>query len=148
MKIKEMLAKIIDKGNIEDMYKLNEMLDELICDLKEQKPKLYKEYKKQLYELAYGNVILEDKAKEIVEHMKPFGEHYNMNDAKEIKEDYSIKHSVSDVYLVANSLYNDYHDLLEDNDEMYAKMTKLWLNDTDSVEDKVYLYFCNIPKED
>ena len=37
---------------------------------------------------------------------------------------------------------------LEDNDEMYAKMTKLWLNDTDSVEDKVYLYFCNIPKED
>lgn len=148
MKIKEMLAKIIDKGNIEDMYKLNEMLDELICDLKEQKPKLYKEYKKQLYELAYGNVILEDKAKEIVEHMKPFGEHYNMNDAKEIKEDYSIKYSVSDVYLVANSLYNDYHDLLEDNDEMYAKMTKLWLNDTDSVEDKVYLYFCNIPKED
>lgn len=148
MKIKEMLAKIIDKGNIEDMYKLNEMLDELICDLKEQKPKLYKEYKKQLYELAYGNVILEDKAKEIVEHMKPFGEHYNMNDAKEIKEDYSIKHSISDVYLVANSLYNDYHDLLEDNDEVYAKMTKLWLNDTDSVEDKVYLYFCNIPKED
>ena len=148
MKIKEMLAKIIDKGNIEDMYKLNEMLDELICDLKEQKPKLYKEYKKELYELAYGNVILEDKAIEIVEHMKPFGEHYNMQDAKEIKEDYSIKHSVSDVYLVANSLYNDYHDLLEDNDEMYAKMTKMWLNDTDSVEDKVYLYFCNIPKED
>lgn len=148
MKIKEMLTKIIDKGNIEDMYKLNEMLDELICDLKEQKPKLYKEYKKQLYELAYGNVILEDKAIEIVEHMKPFGQHYNMQDAKEIKEDYSIKHNVSDVYLVANSLYNDYHDLLEDNDEMYAKMTKMWLNDTDAVEDKTYLYFCNIPKED
>lgn len=148
MKIKEMLAKIIDKGNIEDMYKLNEMLDELICDLKEQKPKLYKEYRKQLYELAYGNVILEDKAVEIVKNMKPYGEHYNMQDAKEIKEDYSIKHSVSDVYLVVNSLYNDYHDLLEDNDEMYAKMTKMWLNDTDAVEDKTYLYFYNIPKED
>lgn len=35
----------------------------------------------------------------------------------------------------------------EDNDT-YIKMTKLWLNDTDSVEDKVYQYFCNIPKED
>lgn len=148
MKIKEMLAKIIDKGNIEDMYKLNDMLDDLICDLKEQKPKLYKEYKKELYELAYGNIILENKAIEIVEHMKPYGEHYNMNDAKEIKDDYSIKHNVSDVYLVVNSLYNDYHDLLEDNDEMYAKMTKLWLNDTDSVEDKVYIYFTDIPKED
>ena len=148
MKIKEMLAKIIDKGNIEDMYKLNDMLDTLICDLKEQKPKLYKEYKKELYELAYGNVILDDKAIEIVKNMKPNGEHYSLEYAKDIKENYNIKYSVSDVYLVINSLYNDYHDLLEDNDEMYAKMTKLWLNDSDSVEDKVYAYFMNIAKED
>lgn len=148
MKIKEMLAKIIDKGNIEDIYKLNDMLDNLICDLKEQKPKLYKEYKKELYELAYGNVILEDKAIEIVKNMKPNGEHYSLEYAKDIKENYNIKYSVSDVYLVINSLYNDYHDLLEDNDEMYAKMTKLWLNDSDSVEDKVYVYFMNIAKED
>lgn len=148
MKIKEMLAKIIDKGNIEDMYKLNDMLDDLICDLKEQKPKLYKEYKKELYELAYGNVILEDKAIEIVENMRPYGEHYTIEDAKEIKQEYSMKNNTSDIYLVVNSLYNDYHDLLDDNDEMYAKMTKLWLNDADSVEDKVYIYFSEIPKED
>lgn len=148
MKIKEMLAKIIDKGNIEDMYKLNDMLDDLICDLKEQKPKLYKEYKKELYELAYGNVILEDKAIEIVENMRPYGEHYTIEDAKEIKQEYSMKNNASDIYLVVNSLYNDYHDLLDDNDEMYAKMTKLWLNDADSVEDKVYIYFSEIPKED
>lgn len=148
MKIKEMLAKIIDKGNIEDMYKLNDMLDDLICDLKEQKPKLYKEYKKELYELAYGNMILEDKAIEIVENMRPYGEHYTIEDAKEIKQEYSMKNNASDIYLVVNSLYNDYHDLLDDNDEMYAKMTKLWLNDADSVEDKVYIYFSEIPKED
>lgn len=148
MKIKEMLTKIIDKGNIEDMYKLNDMLDDLICDLKEQKPKLYKEYKKELYELAYGNVILEDKAIEIVENMRPYGEHYTIEDAKEIKQEYSMKNNASDIYLVVNSLYNDYHDLLDDNDEMYAKMTKLWLNDADSVEDKTYIYFSEIPKED
>ena len=65
-----------------------------------------------------------------------------------MKENYSIRHNVSDIYLVANSLYNDYHEILDDNDEMYAKMTKLWLNDADSVEDKIYQYFCNIPKED
>ncbi len=148
MKVKEMLAKIIEKGSIEDMYKLNDMLDELICDLKEQKPKLYKDYKTQLYELAYGNVILEDKAKEIVEHMKPYGERYTIDDTKNIKDNYSLKHELSDVYLVINSLYNDYHDLLEDNDDMYVKMTKLWLNDTDAVDDKVYKYFMNITKDD
>lgn len=148
MKIKKMLETIIERGKVEDMYKLNDMLDELICDLKEQKPKLYKEYKMELYEIAYGNVILEDKAREIVEHMKPFGEHFSMENAKEIKEDYSIKHSVSDVYLVVNSLYNDYHEILDENNDLYAKMTKLWLNDADSVDDKVFQYFCTIPKED
>lgn len=148
MKIKKMLETIIERGKVEDMYKLNDMLDELICDLKEQKPKLYKEYKMELYEIAYGNVILEDKAREIVEHMKPFGEHFSMENAKEIKEDYSIKHSVSDIYLVVNSLYNDYHEILDENNDLYAKMTKLWLNDADSVDDKVFQYFCTIPKED
>lgn len=148
MKIKKMLEVIIDKGRTENMYALNDMLDELICDLKEKQPKLYKEYKKELYELAYGNVILEDKAIEIVNNMLPYKEHFTMDDAKEIKQEYSIKHSASDVYLVVNSLYNDYHELLEENNDMYAKMTKLWLNDSDSVEDKVYEYFCNIPKED
>lgn len=148
MKIKKMLETIIERGKVEDMYKLNDMLDELICDLKEQKPKLYKEYKMELYEIAYGNVILEDKAREIVEHMKPFKEHFSMENAKEIKEDYSIKHSVSDIYLVVNSLYNDYHEILDENNDLYAKMTKLWLNDADSVDDKVFQYFCTIPKED
>ena len=71
-----------------------------------------------------------------------------MEKAKEIKENYGIRHSVIDIYLVINSLYNDYHELLDENNEMYAKMTKLWLNDADSIEDKVYQYFCMIPKED
>lgn len=148
MKVREMLEVIIDRGRNEDMVKLNEMLNDLICDLKEQKPKLYKEYKKELYELAYGRTITPDKAKNIVNKMLPYGEHYNMEYADEVKDRYSIKHNISDIYLVINSLYNDYHELLEENDEMYAKMTKLWLSDSDSVEDKVYEYFCNIPKED
>lgn len=67
---------------------------------------------------------------------------------KRIKEEHSIKHSASDIYLVINSLYNDYHEILGEDNDTYIKMTKLWLNDTDAVEDKTYLYFCNIPKED
>ena len=143
-----MITKIMVKNKAEDISKLQEMLDSLICDLKEQKPELYKQYKKELYELAYGKVILEDKAKEIVENMKPYGEHFKMEEAKRIKEEHSIKHSASDIYLVINSLYNDYHEILGEDNDTYIKMTKLWLNDTDSVEDKVYQYFCNIPKED
>lgn len=148
MKVKEMLELIINRERTEDMIKLNDMLNDLICDLKETRPKLYKEYKKELYEIAYGRTITPEKAKEIVSKMLPYREHYTMEYADEVKDKYSVKHSVSDVYLVINSLYSDYHELLEENDDMYAKMTKLWLADSDSVEDKVYEYFCNIPKED
>lgn len=148
MKVKEMIDAIINRGRSEDMYKLNEMLDELICDLKEKNPKLYHQYKKEIYETAYGKVITEEKAKHIVSKMLPFGEHFTMDDANMMKDRYSIRYSLVDIYLVANSLYNDYHELIDENDEMYAKMTKLWLNDADSVDDKVYEYFCIIPKED
>lgn len=147
MKIKETLKIIVDKGKSEDMHKLNDMLDELICDLKEEKPSLYKEYKKKLYEIAYGKVITDSKATDLVSHMKPFGEYFTIDNAKEIRDKYSIRYSTSDIYLVLNSLYNDFHEILLDNHDMYAKMTKLWLNDADSVDNKVYEYFCNIPKE-
>lgn len=146
MKVREMINTIIEKGNREDMYKLHDMLDKLICDLKEEKPKMYHEYKEELYVLAYGKVITEEKAIEIVSHMLPYGEHYSLDEASMMKDRYSIKHNKVDVYLVINSLYNDYCDIFGDDNELYAKMTKSWLNDIDGKEDKVYLYFTKIPK--
>ena len=44
MDVKEMLEKIIERGKQEDMYKLNDMLDELICELKEEIHELYEHY--------------------------------------------------------------------------------------------------------
>lgn len=148
MKIREMINYIIENRDKEDMLILNDMLNNLICDLKENNPKLYYEYKTKLYEIAYGKVILPEKAEEIVKNMIPYGEHYSIERAKEITSEYNLKHSVSDVYLVLNSIYNDYCSIYgEDNDENYIKMTKAWLDDKDAIDDKVYVYFMNIPKE-
>mgnify|MGYP000019427310 FL=1 len=148
MGVKEMLEKVIDKGKQEDMHKLNDMLKELICDLKIKDPKMYKEYKTELYELAYGRVILKEKAEEIVENMRPYGEHYTLELVKDMFRSNIGKHSEVDYYLVINSLYNDYCDIIGDDDEMYKSLTKKWLDDEDAVEDKTYYYFMNIPKRD
>lgn len=149
MKIREMISKIEESGNLEKIKELHELFDEVICDLKIAEPKMYHKYKTCLYELAYGKVILEEKAVEIVERMRPEGEYFSMDKAKEIKNQYGFQHSASDVYLVLNAVYNDYCNTFKDeSNEIYIKLAKDWLDDKDAVEDKVYIYFMNIPKKD
>lgn len=149
MKTREMIDIIIDKGDSEDMYKLNDMFNDLICDLKTKDPKMYHEYKTCLYELAYGKVILLEKAKEIVSDMMPYGEHWDIETVKQVVRDNNLKFEPSDFYLVLNSVYNDYCNIFGEEDiETYIKLAKSWLDDKDAVDDKVYVYFMNIPKKD
>ena len=149
MKIKEMLNVIIDKGKIEDMYELNDMLDELICDLKEQKPKLYEKYKTQLYEMAYGKVISEKMAEEIITNMEPYHMRWSLEETRQVQRQYDIERIRDiDFWIVMNSAYNDYKELFDDNLDMYVKFAKLFIMDKDGKDDKVYLYFMNVVKED
>lgn len=147
MKIKQMLTKIIENGNIEDMYKLNDMFDELICELKEQKPRLYKEYKEELYEIAYGKVLTEEMAHEIVENMKPLGEYWDINTIKQIKSSAGLTYNDYDFYIVMNSLVNDYGEIIDKEDiEIYVKMAKAFIEDEDATKDKIFVYFTTIPE--
>lgn len=149
MKIKEMLQIIIEKGKTEDMYKLNDMLDELICDLKEQKPKLYKEYKMKLYELAYGKILSEGMGEEIIRKMKPYGMKWTLEETKQVQRQYDLtKIRDIDFWVVMNSAYNDFKDLFDENIENYVRYAKLFIKDEDSKEDKVFMYYTQIPKED
>lgn len=140
MEIKEMLQRIIEKGNREDMYKLNDMLDELICDLKEQKPKLYEEYKNDLYELAYGKVITEEVANKWVDEMKPFGKHWTIEQTANAMQNFGYRFDKIEFFIVANMIYNDYNDVVRDNEEMALKMAKDFLDDEDAKENKLYNY--------
>lgn len=149
MKIKKMLEVIIDKGKTEDMYKLNDMLDKLICDLKEKQPKLYKEYKMKLMGMAYDYKFDEDMAIEIVNNMKPLGEYWDYETTSKVKRDYDINATDCDFYVVMNSLVNDYNKVIDKEDvETYVKMANAFINDEDAIKDKVWIYYTKIPKED
>lgn len=144
-----MLEVIIDKGKTEDMYKLNDMLDELICDLKEKQPKLYKEYKMKLMGMAYDYKFDEDMAIEIVNNMKPLGEYWDYETTSKVKRDYDINATDCDFYVVMNSLVNDYNKIIDKEDaETYVKMANAFINDDDAKKDKIWIYFTKIPKED
>ena len=47
-----------------------------------------------------------------------------------------------------NSAYNDFYDLFGEELENYVRYSKMFIKDDDAKEDKVFLYFVNIPKED
>lgn len=147
MKIKEMLNVIIDKGNVKDMYKLNEMLNELICDLKEQNPRLYREYKKELMGIAYDYKFDYNMAKEIVNNMQPLGEYWDIEATDKAKKDYDLDIESCNFYIVMNSLINDYNKIIDKDDtETYIKMANAFINDEDAVKDKIWIYFTNIAK--
>lgn len=149
MKIKEMLEQIIDRGDSQSMYKLNDMLDDLICDLKEEKPKLYEKYKMELYEMAYGKTLNEEMAKEIILKMEPYRMRWSLDETRQVQEQYGLGRIKDiDFWIVMNSAYNDFKDLFDDNLDMYVKYTKLFIQDKDSKDDKVFLYFTTMPKEE
>lgn len=147
MKIKEMLEVIIDKGKTEDMYRLNDMLDELICDLKNKDPKMYKEYKMRLYTLAYGNIILPEKAEEWVKAMKPRGEHWTMEQTNDAMKRMNFNCDKVDFYIAANMMMNDYFNVVKDDEELALKMAYDFIKDEDSVEDKLFQYWLHIAKQ-
>lgn len=148
MKIKEYIKKILLNGNQEDIEELSDMLDEFICELKEEKPKLYKKYKTDLYEMANGKILTEEMAFNWVENMKPKGEHWTFEEISSVNNNLGYNLKNIDFYVVANMMYNDYYDLVKDDEELALKMAYMWLNDEDSVKDKLYEYYKHIPKED
>lgn len=154
MEIRKYIEKIGENKKIEDMQKLGNMLSEIIYKTKESHPDLYNKYKMELYTMAYGKVLTEELAKEIVKDMKPKGEYWDIEVTTSVKNQYGIK-DISDVdfYVTMNKSYNDNKDtvekFLQDEDkqlEMYISLTKDFVLDPDAKEGKVFTYFTTIPK--
>lgn len=139
-KVRKYVDMIIENGNQEDMEKLHDIFQEVMHDLKEYNYDKYKKYKMKLYGMAYNYTIDEDMAYEIVEDMQPLGEYWDMETIKSVIG--NDTHRLEDMYVVMNSLANDYQDVISlDNAESYIKMAHAWLDDVDGHDNKVWWYF-------
>ena len=138
--IKKYIEKIGEKKNVEDMQKLGDMLTEIIYSTKESHPELYKKYKMELIGMAYDSKIDKELAEELVEDMNPLGEYWDMDTIASVIGGDS--HRLEDMYVVMNSLANDYSDVISTDDvETYVKMAHAWLDDPDAKSNKVWWYF-------
>lgn len=143
--MREYIQKIVDGGDINEMKELSNMLMELMCEVKKTDEKLYHKYKMELYEMAYGKKLNEEMAEHIVESMKPYGMKWTMEQTTDVKNKYGLADIDSvDFYVVMNSAYNDYHDLFQENLDMYVKYATDFIKDEDAISDKVFVYFTTI----
>ena len=144
MDIKEIIQVIVDNGRIEDMHELSDMLEDNIELLKDYYPDKYKEYEIKLYEMAYGCVLNEQMAHDIVSKMRPYGEKWTMEETSNMQRQYGLGMRDIDFYVVINSAYNDYNDIFRDDTEQYIRFANDFINDEDAKQDKVYIYFTQI----
>ena len=144
--IRKYIEKIGEKRNVEDMEALGDMLADIIEDMKEEHHDLYKDYKMELYEMAYGKKISEDMADKWVKEMKPIGIHWTMEETTNAMNDLGYNFDSVDYYVVANMMYNDYYDIVKEDETLALKLAKDWLDDEDAKEDKLYCYWKHIIK--
>lgn len=145
---KEYIKKILASG---DDHKHHEMLEYIECLLKKIEDEEEKEcMERWLYEISEGRILNEMKADKLISKMKPFGKKWELTDTENIRLNsgpgYEDIRPV-DFWIVMNSAYNDYNDIFNDTVDYYARFSKDFIKDPDSVEDKVYYYFTMIPKE-
>lgn len=147
MKIREYITKIGENKKVEDMKKLGDMLAEIIYDMKESHNELYEDYKMELYEMAYGKVITKEIADEWVNSMKPFGKKWTIEETTSAMKSLGYNFKDIDFYVVANMMYNDYYELVKENETLALKMAYSWLKDEDAIQEKLYCYWKNIVKK-
>lgn len=147
MDIEKIIQGIIDNGDIEHMHMLSDILEDVMEVIKKYDKECYKKYEMELYKMAYGNNLTREMAEDIVSKMQPYGRKWTIEEAEELERQYGIGGiNPIDFFVVVNAAFNDYHDIFNDNIEMYVRFTVDFINDEDAKEDKVFLYFTNIPR--
>lgn len=145
--IRKYIEKIGENKNIKDMEKLGDMLSEIIYSTKDSHPEIYKKYKLELYEMAYGKKLNEEMAEKWVKEMKPVGLHWTMEETTNAMQSLGYNFDSVDFFVVANMMYNDYYNLVKDDESLALKLAQDWLEDVDSSNNKLYKYWKYIVKK-
>lgn len=147
MDLEEIIQKIVDNGNVEDMQDLSDILEDTLELIQEYDADCYKKYEMLLYKMAYGNILNMPMAEKIVSEMKPVGCRWSIEETRDLQNRYGLN-DIRDVdfFIVMNSAYNDYRDIFEENIESYIKYTLDFINDEDAKSSKVFIYFTTIPE--
>lgn len=147
--IKEDIKKIVENGDNAQMEKLSDILEEVVEIVRNYDEDMYDKYAMCIYKMANGYALNQEMADEVVAGMKPYGEHWTMEQTTSVKNQYGYTDVNNiDFWVVMNSAYNDYRDIFKENLDVYAKWSYAFIKDEDAKEGKVFNYFTKVAKSD
>lgn len=141
---KILISKLKGRADKADICALAEVSEMLIDKIKEVDTKLYECAEDILYEAYYGKKLTKELAEKLIHKMKPHGMKWTLEQTNEVMKNYGLGLNEIDFWYVMNMAYNDYSEMFGDNVDEYVKFSKLFIEDVDGGEDKVYLYATKI----
>ena len=145
-KFAELIYKIDEEsgGSDETMHDLTNELDDIFVYMSKKYPDLYEKAIKKVERIAYR--IDEPRAEDIVNSMKPYGEHWDYDTVKQFVMTKGVEDDFCDYYLVMNMYYNDSYDTakmvgMQDDAEFYFSLARDFIEDKDAKPYKVAKYF-------
>jgi hypothetical protein len=136
-----------ERASHEDVVALADVAEMLLDNIKESEPGFYKHAESVLYEAYYGKKLTHELAEKKIHCMKPYGMKWTEEQTTEVMKAHGISLDPIEFWIVMNMAYNDYHKMFEEDVEKYAEFSKLFIDDDDAIEGKVYEYFMKIPKK-
>lgn len=124
-----------------------DVVDMLMCNAKDTDRELYDHVESLLYEMAYGKMINKEMAEKWVMNMKPRGQHWSFDETTDAMHSLAYSLEPVEFYVVANMMYNDYFNLVKDNENLALELAEDWLEDEDSKDCKLYEYWKHVIKK-
>lgn len=144
---RELIYKMKERASHEDVVALADVAEMLLDNIKESEPGFYKHAESVLYEAYYGKKLTHELAEKKIHCMKPYGMKWTEEQTTEVMKAHGMSLDPIEFWVVMNMAYNDYHKMFEEDVEKYAEFSKLFINDEDAEEGKVYEYFTRITKK-
>ena len=87
-------------------------------------------------------------AEEWVSNMKPKHEHWTIEETTNAMQKMGYSCDKIEFYVVANMTYNDYYNIVKDDEELALRLAYDWIKDEDAKDNKLYEYWKHIIKKD
>lgn len=143
---KQNAEKIIKENNAKNIDALLLVFYKAMENLAKNNVKLFNELNMETYIIANGKKLNKEMAENIIVNMQPYHMKWTLDDITKIMKDYNLILDTVNFWTVMNYAYNNYNELFEDDVEKYVKYSKLFIEDKNAKEDKIFTFFTRIMK--
>ena len=132
---------------------LRDFITDALTMLKETNHEIYEELELHLYKEIHGKHfsewLLEKATKNMINEDDSYGPHWTVEQTTSVAKNLGLtfkEYNEYDWNYVMNMMYSDYYGIISDDVNLYAKLSKRFLQDKDAKEGKALCYYLNLVK--